>query len=422
MGQLSGDCFAHGDAPMTVAAAEALIAARVAAVADAETVPLAAACGRVLAADLRAAMPVPPHDNAAVDGYAVHFADLRGDGETVLPVRGRAAAGHSLGRPQPRGEAVRIFTGAMMPTGPDGGPDTVLMQEDCVEDGGDVRIPRGIAQGANRRHAGEDVAAGAVALPAGRRMRPQDVGMAAAIGLAEVPVRRALRAALFSTGDEIRPPGTPLPPGSVYDSNRYIVAALLAGLGVAVDDLGILPDRLDAVAAALAAAGRGHDLVVTTGGMSVGEEDHVRAAVAAAGRIDFWRLAIRPGRPVALGRVGEAIFIGLPGNPVAVMVTFMTLARTIVLARAGATPEPPRAFPVRAAFDHRKKPGRREYLRARLSPGADGFPEVRKFPRESTGILSSMVDSDGLVVLPEAMTDLAAGTLVDFVPFSEMTR
>ncbi|MGE0717786.1 MAG: gephyrin-like molybdotransferase Glp [Alphaproteobacteria bacterium] len=418
MGRLSEDCFAAGGMPMTVGEAQAMIAARIAPVADVESAPLAAAAGRVLARDLRAAFPLPPHDSSAVDGWAVRFADLRPDGETELPVGGRAAAGHALGRPICPGEAIRIFTGAVMPAG----ADTVLMQEDCVAAAGRVRMPAGIAGGANRRLAGEDVAAGAVALPAGRRLRPQDIGMAAALGNAAVPVCRRLRAAVLSTGDEIRMPGTALPPGAVYDANRYILAALLTALGVVVDDLGVLPDDRAVIAAALTASARDHDLIVTSGGMSVGEEDHVRAAVEATGRLDFWRLAIRPGRPVALGRVGTAIFIGLPGNAVSAMVTFMTVARPIVLARAGAAPEPDRAYPVRAAFDHRKRQGRREYLRARLEPGADGVPIVRRFPREGTGILSSMVESDGLVVLPEEMESLAAGSLVDFLPFSETLR
>lgn len=418
MTRLSNDCFAAGDAALTAAEAARLIVERVHAIADTEAVGLAAAAGRVLAAELRAAMAVPPHDNSAVDGYAVRHADLLADGETVLPVGGRVTAGHPLGRAHRPGEAIRIFTGAVMPAG----ADAVMMQEDCTADGDRVRLRPGLAPGANRRRAGEDVAAGAVALPAGRRLRPQDVGMAAAVGAPVLGVRRRLTAALFSTGDEIRAPGQPLPPGAVYDSNRYTVAALLGGLGIAVDDQGILPDRLDRIRPALADAARAHDLIVTTGGMSVGEEDHVRAAVAAAGRIDFWRLAIRPGRPVALGRIGEAIFIGLPGNPVAVMVTFMTVARPVLLARMGALPEPPRAYPVRLGFDYRKKAGRREYLRARLEDGPDGLPLVRKFPRDGVGILSSMVESDGLVVLAEDVTELAAGTLVDFLPFSEMMR
>ncbi|MGE0722958.1 MAG: gephyrin-like molybdotransferase Glp [Alphaproteobacteria bacterium] len=422
MAQLSDDCFAFGGALMSPAVAEALIAERIVAIGGSERVPLADALGRTLAEDVVAGIAVPPHDNSAVDGFAVYFDDLRSDGETVLPIGGRAAAGHPLGRPQRRGEAIRIFTGAVMPAGEAGGPDTVMMQEDCTVADTAVRIQPGIRRGANRRRAGEDVTAGAVVVPAGRRLRAQDIGMAAAVGRTGLAVRPRLRAALFSTGDEIRAPGADLPAGAVYDSNRYTIAALLAGLGVAVDDLGILPDRFEAIRDALADAARDHALIVTSGGMSTGEEDHVKAAVEATGRLDFWRLAIKPGRPVALGRIGEAIFLGLPGNPVAVMVTFMTVARPLIFARTGAAADPPLAFPVRADFDHRKKRDRREYVRARLVAGDDGIPLARRHPREGAGILSSMVESDGLVVIAEEHTHLTRGTLVAFLPFSEMTR
>jgi molybdopterin molybdotransferase len=418
MTQLSHDCFATGEALLTVAQAAALIAARVQPVDGTETVGLRSAAGRVLAEDLRASGDLPPHDSSAVDGWAVRHADLLADRDTLLPVGGRIVAGRPLDRAHRPGEAVRIFTGAMLPAG----ADTVMMQEDCAVEGDRVRLRPGIPPGANRRLAGEDVAAGAVALRGGRRLRPQEIGMAAAIGRADLPVRRRLTAALFSTGDEIRQPGQALEPGAVYDSNRYALAALLEGLGVEVDDLGILPDRLDRVRPALAAAAGRHDLIVTSGGMSVGEEDHVRAAVTAEGRLEFWRLAMRPGRPVALGRIGEAIFVGLPGNPVSMMVAFLTVARPILLARMGAAAETPHAFPVRLGFDYRKKPGRREYLRARLERGPDGLPIVRKFPRDGVGVLSSMVESDGLVALDEDAADLTAGALVDFLPFSEMMR
>ncbi|WP_374440765.1 gephyrin-like molybdotransferase Glp [Stella sp.] len=418
MTQLSQDCFAAGEELLTVAEAARLATARIRAVAEVETVALAAAAGRVLAADLAAGHALPPHDCSAVDGWAVRHADLAPAGDTWLAIGGRAAAGHPLARGHRPGAAARVFTGAVMPAG----TDTVLMQEDCRVEDGRVCIPPGIAPGANRRRAGEDVPAGARALRSGQRLRPQDLGMAAAVGRPAVPVRRRLSAALFSTGDELRQPGEPLAAGTVYDSNRFILAALLAGLGVAVDDLGILPDRLDRVRPALAAAAVRHDLIVTSGGMSVGEEDHVRAAVMAEGRLDFWRLAMRPGRPVALGRIGDAIFVGLPGNPVSMMVAFLTVARPILLARMGASPEAPQAFPVCLGFDYRKKPGRREYLRARLEAAPDGLPVVRKFPRDGVGVLSSMIESDGLVALAEAATDLPAGTLVDFLPFSEMMR
>ena len=417
MAQLSDDCFAFGGTLMTAGEALAQLSERLDVVAGRETVPLRQARGRILAADLVAPFPVPPHDNAAVDGYAVYFDDLDGEGETRLPVGARIAAGQSMEHPVPRGEAVRIFTGAPMPPG----PDTVLMQEDCARQDDSVVIPPGIKRGANRRHAGEDIEAGSVVLRQGRRLRAQDVGLAASIGRAALEVRTRLRVALFSTGDEIREVTEELPPGCVYDANRYALAGLLDELGCEVDDLGILQDSVGAVRTALADAAASHDLIMTSGGVSTGEEDHVRAAVEASGAIHFWRLAIRPGRPLALGQVGRVPFIGLPGNPVAVMVTFMRFARPAILRLAGAADVAPKTFPVRAAFAYRKKVSRREWLRVSLHTDEAGMPYVTKFPRDGAGILSSMVGSDGLLELPEDLAAVEEGATVDFLPFSEVS-
>ncbi len=419
MAQLSDDCFAFGGALMTAGEALALLSERLDVVVGRETVPLRKAHGRILAADLVAPFPVPPHDNAAVDGYAVHFDDLDPGRETRLRVGRRIAAGHGTNDPAPRGEAVRIFTGAPMPPG----PDTVLMQEDCIRDGDSVVIPTGIGRGANRRSAGEDIEAGSVVLARGRRLRAQDIGLAASIGCATLNVHAPLRVALFSTGDEIREPADKLPPGCVYDANRYALASLLDGLGCAVDDLGILEDSVEAVRTGLADAARGHDLIITSGGVSTGEEDHVRTAVEALGAIHFWRLAIRPGRPLALGQVRRVPFIGLPGNPVAVMVTFMRFARPAILRLAGAVEADaaPRTFPVRAGFAYRKKVSRREWLRVSLHTDDAGMPYVTRFPRDGAGILSSMVGSDGLLELPEELASVEQGAMVDFLPFSEVS-
>jgi molybdopterin molybdotransferase len=418
MAQLSNDCFAHGaKALMTAAEALELLGTRLAAVAAVETVPLKAAHGRILAEDVISDRAVPPHDNSAVDGYAVRFDDLSPVKETRLRIAGRAAAGHPVSLALPAKAAVRLFTGARMPDG----ADTVLMQEDCREEDGFVVVPPGIDKGANRRRAGEDVAVGAKLLDAGRRLRPQDIGLVASIGRTALSVYRPLRVALFSTGDEIREPGTELPPGCVYDANRYALRGLLETLGCAIDDLGILPDSAAHIRDALLGASAAHDAIVTSGGVSMGEEDHVRAAVAALGELHFWQLAIRPGRPVALGAVGNAAFIGLPGNPAAMMVTFLRLARPALLRLAGAREIVPATFRVRAAFGYKKKSGRREWVGCRLVPGPDGEMAARKFPREGAGILTSLVESDGLVELPEELTRLEPGTMVDFLPFSEVS-
>ena len=416
MAQLSDDCFAHGGALMPAAAALAELRARLAPVGERETVPLSEAAGRILAADLIADRDVPPHDNAAVDGYAVHFADLAADRDTELPVTGRAAAGHSLGRPARRGEAIRIFTGAVMPDG----PDTVMMQEDCTSRGDVVVIRPGIGRGANRRRRGEDVRVGTIVLRDGQRLRPQDVGLAAALGRPAVPVYRRLRVAILSTGDEVHEPGTALPLGAVYDANRYALVALVKALGAAPTDLGILADEAAAIDAALTDAATGHDLILTSGGMSVGEEDHIAGVVRARGSLYFWKLAIKPGRPVAMGQIGGTPLIGLPGNPAAMMVTFLRLARPALLRLAGARAVEPHLFRVTAGFDHRKKRNRREYVRARLERAADGALTAVKFPREGAGILSSLVEADGLVELAEDVTDVTMGTPVDFLPFAEV--
>ena len=424
MTQLGDDCFVNDGALMPLAEALRLIDERIVPVTAAETVPLAAALGRVLAATLRSDRDVPPHDNSAVDGYAVYFDDLIPDRPTTLPVVGRAAAGRPLVGVARRGAAVRVFTGAPMPRGDgDGGPDTVFMQEDCTRDGTRVMLPPGIARGANRRCAGEDVAAGTALLRAGRRLRAEDLGLAASIGRTSLPVRAPLAVALFSTGDEVRDPGGPLPAGAIYDANRYMLSGLLSGLGCTVSDLGILRDDADDMKVALADAVAGHDLLMSSGGVSVGDEDHVKAAVTAQGALTFWRVAIKPGRPLALGHVGSAgrqvPFIGLPGNPAAAAVTFMCIARPLVLRLSGAEARAPTLFSVRAGFSQRKKAGRREFLRCRLE-GGGSLPVARKVGRQGAGILSAVAGADGFVELPEEMTYVAAGDTVPFLPFGEV--
>jgi molybdopterin molybdotransferase len=461
MAQLSDDCFAFSGPLLPVAEAERLIAERVAPVSGRETVTLRQAAGRVLAENIVAPVDVPPFDNSAVDGYAVRADDLDGERESRLNIVDRVAAGQAASRALKAGEAIRIFTGAPMPAG----ADTVFMQEDCRLEGGEggaVVVPAGLKRGANRRLAGEDIRAGAVALPAGRRLAVQHVALAAALGLTELGVNRRVRVALFSTGDEIVEPGTLRSRAALYDSNRYLLAGLIGRFGAEVTDLGILSDDAKELARAIAAAAADHDLVLTSGGVSTGEADHVRSAIENIGRIVFWRVAIKPGRPVAMGvipgphpnpppRAGErtlknpppqsgertlknppplagegrvgadgAAFVGLPGNPVAVFVTFVRVVRPLLLRLAGALPEPLIAMPARAAFSYRKRKGRREYVRVALRKAPDGAIEAVKHAQDGAGVLTSLTETDGLAELSEDVTKVEPGSTVGFLSYASL--
>lgn len=417
MAQLSDDCFAFGGPMQPVGEVAALIASRLSAVEESEAVPLALADGRVLAKDIVAPLPLPPFTNSAVDGYALRGEDLPATAEIAFPVSGRIQAGMSPGNPVSPGEAVRIFTGAPMPDG----ADTVFMQEDVrLDEPGRVVLPPGLKRGANVRPKGEDIAEGAAVLPAGHRMRPQDVALAAAFGMTEVEVRRRIRVAIFSTGDEIVAPGSIRGTAQLFDSNRFMLTAMLARLGCDITDLGILADDGGLIAGKLGEAAAAHDLILTSGGVSTGEADYVKSAVESIGTLVFWRVAIKPGRPVAMGVIRGTAFIGLPGNPVASFVTFAYVARPAILALAGARPEPLIARPVRAAFSYRKKEGRREYVRSSLRKAGDGSYEAVKFPREGAGLLSSLVETDGLVELGEKVTRVEPGETVRFLSYSDL--
>jgi molybdopterin molybdotransferase len=417
MAQLSDDCFAFGGPLMSVDEAVDIIAARVAPVREVETVALNQADGRILATDVAAPLPLPPFTNSAVDGYAVRGDDLPTTAERAVPVSDRVQAGATAHAPIEPGHAVRIFTGAPMPEG----ADTVFMQEDVrLDAAGQVVLPPGLKRGANVRPAGEDVPEGHVTLKVGQRLRPQDVALAAAFGLIDLDVVRRIRVAVFSTGNELASPGTPRAAAQTFDSNRFMLMAMLARLGCAVSDLGVLRDEPIALAEALKRVAGGHDLILTTGGVSTGEEDHVKAGVQLAGSLVLWRMAIKPGRPVAMGIIDGTAFIGLPGNPVASFVTFVHVVRPTILALSGAIAAPPVPMPVRAAFSYRKKAGRREYVRASLRQGPDGTLEAVKFPREGAGLLSSLVETDGLVELGEALTAVEPGQTVGFVGYANL--
>jgi molybdopterin molybdotransferase len=417
MAQLSDDCFAFGGPMMSVDEAVGIIVARVTSVPEIEIVSLGEADGRVLATDISALLPLPPFTNSAVDGYAVRSGDLPPHAEAAFVVSGRVQAGASAQGPVTAGHAIRIFTGAPMPDG----ADTVFMQEDVrLDDAGRVVLPAGLKPGANVRPAGEDIPAGYQALKKGQRLRPQDIALAAAFGLTHVDVTRRIRVAVFSTGNELVSPGSQRQPAQLFDSNRFMLMAMLARLGCAVSDLGILGDDRASLATGLKTVAGTHDLILTTGGVSTGEEDHVKASVESVGSLVLWRMAIKPGRPVAMGIIGGTPFIGLPGNPVASFVTFVHVVRPTVLALAGATQQPLIPMPVRAAFSYKKKIARREYVRVHLRQGADGMLEALKFPREGAGLLSSLVDTDGLVELGEAITQVEPGQTVGFLSYANL--
>lgn len=412
MARLGGDRIDSGLVTLDEAAAGAV--SRVHPVAGMLELPLAEADGHVLAEAVTALRDLPPFANSAVDGYAIRFADLAAGTATSLPVRGRTMAGEAPATLKQG--AWRIFTGAPAPEG----ADTIVMQEDVVAGDGAVVVPAGIKRGANLRLAGEDVARGQEVLAAGRRLRPPDLGLLAALGLAEVTVRRRPRVALFSTGDELAEPGQPLGPAAIYDANRAMLRAMLARAGAEIVDLGILRDEAAGLETRLREAASDCDLVLTSGGVSVGEADHVRDAVLACGRLDLWRVAIKPGKPIAIGSVAGTPFIGLPGNPVAVFVGFAFVARLLVARLAGETYAPPAARPVRSGFAHARKPGRREFLRVSLEQGADGIMIARKHPGEGAGSLASLAQSDGLLVLAEDVAQVEVGDCVPFLPYAEL--
>jgi len=421
MAQLSDDCFAFSGPLLRLDDMERLINERILPIAETERVPLHGARERVVAHDIIAPINLPPFDNSAVDGYAVRHADLHHDGETALPLSGRLTAGARANVSLKSGTAVRIFTGAAMPKG----ADTVFMQEDVTIEGNRVTVPKGLKLGANRRLAGEDVAIGATVLPSGTVLEPQHVALAAALGLSEIVVRRRLRVAIFSTGDEVVEPGSIRDGAGVYDSNRFLLSELLDQLGAIVTDLGILPDDPDKLSSRLADAAAGHDLIVTSGGVSTGEADYVRHAVERIGSLVFWRVAIKPGRPVALGVIPaasghSAAFVGLPGNPVAVFVTFVRVVKPLLRRLSGARPDRLVPLPVRSAFAYRKKKDRREYVRVTLRRGVDGEVEAVKHPQDGAGILTSLTETDGLLEFPEDVTTIEPGARVGFLSYAAL--
>jgi molybdopterin molybdotransferase len=401
---------------MTQADAQAIVECRFVSTVGTERTPLAAALNRVLAADLLATVDLPPYDSVAVDGVAARSADLSADCATQLRLVGRAAAGHPFAGVLAAGQAVRIFAGAPMPVG----ADVVIMQESCRIEGPSVRVPvAGIKVGYCRRR-GDDVRAGSILIPAGRRLRSQDIALAAALGNRELTVFNRLNVALFSTGDEVRDPGTKLEIGEIWDTNRWLLRTLLESLGCHVTDLGILPDDALAIEGALSAAAHDNDLLVTSGGVSVGSEDHLTTVIRRRGTLDVWLLAIAPGRPVGLGDIDTCPILALPGNTVPAIVMFVAFGRSLILRLAATRDERPLSFRLPANFAVKKPAGRRDYLFGMVKNVVDGPSVVVPSTRQGAGMFSAITETQGFIVLDEKRQEIKPGDVVEFITFQSI--
>lgn len=416
--KLVDDCFVHDSGRMRHEDVLALLAERLAPVTGARTMSVINAAGRIAAADVSAPIPVPQSDNAAVDGFAFsHAAYLENRGR--LTPAGRLAAGTVPDDRLTAGACMRIFTGAPMPDG----ADTVAMEEDCsVDADGTILIPEDLKAGANRRLAGEDFKPGDTVVRAGQALRSQDLAALAATGHDRVTVREPLRIAILSTGEEIVQPGEQANPAQVYDSNRPMLLALARSPATAVTDLGHVGDDETELRRTIAEATRGHDLIITSGGASRGEEDHMLKVLDHLGKRHLWQIAVKPGRPMMFGQIGDKVLIGLPGNPVAVRVCFALYARAVIGHLAGATVTPPTGYPVPAAFAiARKKTGRREFLRGWVARDTQsGALAAHRFPRDGSGLVSGLQAATGLIELDEDTDKVARGDAVRFIPFAEL--
>jgi len=400
-------------APLSVDQARESIAKAITPIQGWECVAIRDALGRVLSKDVIAPHNVPAHDNSAMDGYAISSADCSSAEGTTLKVVGTAFAGNAFSGMVGSGQAVRIMTGAMVPRG----ADCIVPQEFTRADGDQVTIEQSTRAGDNIRRAGEDLTKDAPALTAGTRVGPAELGLIASLGIAEVSVRRRLRVAFFSTGDEVASIGKPLAPGQIYDSNRYTLFGVLTRLGCDLIDMGVIPDQPDALEAAFADASAAADVILTSGGVSVGEADFIKQMMARMGQVDFWKLNIKPGRPMAFGRIGDTWLFGLPGNPVAVMVTFYQFVQDALLTLMGVSPLPARpTHPARCLADIRKSPKRREFIRAILRQ-ENGESVVEPTGAQGSGVLRSMSDANCFIVLPEGRPSVTAGETVEVQMF-----
>jgi molybdopterin molybdotransferase len=413
--KLLDDCFLHDKDRLRHDDAVRMILERLSPVASVEEVALEQAQGRVLADTITAPRNIPAFDNAAVDGYTFAGHDLVADGDTQLEIVMRIAAGHKPERSLRTGEAARIFTGAVIPEG----ADTCIMQEDTVLAGDQVVIPKGMKTGANTRLAGEDVMAGEVMLSTGDRLRPQDIAAIASGGQASVDVFSKLKVGLISTGDEIVRPGNTLGDGQVYDSNHHLLRGLLNTVGAETVDYGVIPDDRAQVEQAVRRAADECDVILTTGGASRGEADFIVETIQSLGTLYAWQLAVKPGRPLAMGQIGDCVFFGLPGNPVAAFVTFLLYAQPMFARLQGANWTSPQRYPLPAGFEiPKKKPDRREFWRGWIENTNKG-PVLRKFERDGSGLISGLRQATGLIDVPEDIMSVKTGDPLGFIPFSE---
>jgi molybdopterin molybdotransferase len=407
-------CDDNTQALLTVEQALESISQEISPVEGHERLSISSSLGRVLAETVIAPFDVPPHRNSAMDGYAIRFADLASDNGAQLTVTGKSFAGKPFEGSVGEGEAVRIMTGAVVPVG----ADTVVMQEHVQTDGDQITLTTDHKQGQNIRHPGEDMKQGAQVLQPGRIINAADIGLMASLGIAEITARRKPRVVIFSTGDELRGIGEPLGEGDIYDSNRYTLRALLSRLNIELVDMGVIRDDPQAIGDALQQASETADMVITSGGVSVGEADFVKQKLDELGKVGFWKIAMKPGKPLAFGKLGNAFFLGLPGNPVSVMATFILFARPAIQRMQGTQPESPLRLRARLGSDIRKQPGRRDYQRGILTQNADGTLVADTTGVQGSHMLSSMSRANCFIVIPQESGSMSAGEEVEVIPFT----
>jgi len=416
MTQLSNDCFKHSKKRISLEKAISILEKRIKCIKKTQKIKLDQSLGRILSKDIISKINVPPFNNTAVDGYAFKYSDLNKKKETTLKLSGRITAGQNFNKKIKKGEIARIFTGARVPEG----ADTVIMQEDCNTTDNEIVLKPGIFKGANIRKKGEDIKYGKKIIYKGSKLKAQDIALIASVGIKEIDVFEKLTVGIFTTGNELYEPGAKISNSGIYDSNRYCLKNLLETINCSVKDYGIKKDNEKLIKNTLKKISKECDLIITTGGMSVGDEDYVRKIVEENGYLNFWNISIKPGRPVALGNIFKKPFIGLPGNPVSVMITFLKIALPTINKLSGFSSPKEKNFIVTTDFNFKKKSGRKEFLRVTITKNLNGQIKIKNYPKSGSGVFTSMVETDGLIELPEKLTYLKKGTKIRFVPYSEI--